>query len=41
MTKIDKMVAEALKRLQAHINRSAGQQKRQMVAAWRKKNERT
>jgi hypothetical protein len=37
MTKIDKMASEAIKRLIAHINRSAGQQKRQMLAAWRAK----
>ena len=37
MTNIDKMVAEALKRLQAYINRSAAQQKRQMLASWRAK----
>jgi hypothetical protein len=36
MTNIDKMVAEALKRINEFINRSAAQQKRQMVAAWRK-----
>lgn len=37
MTKIEKMVAAALKRLQEFINRSAGQQKRQMMASWRAK----
>jgi len=36
MTNIDRMVEEALKRLQAYINRSAAQQKRQMIASWRK-----
>lgn len=37
MTKIDKMAQEALKRIIARINRSAGQNKRQMIAAWRAK----
>lgn len=37
MTIIDKMVAEALKRLHEFINRSAAQQKRQMIASWRAK----
>ena len=34
---IDQMAKDALKRLQAFINRSAAQQKRQMIAAWRKR----
>lgn len=34
---IDQMAKDALKRLQEFINRSAAQQKRQMLAAWRKR----
>ncbi len=37
MTNIDAMVADALKRLHHFINRSAAQQKRQMLAAWKKR----
>lgn len=37
MTNIDKMAQDALKRIIAHINRMAGQNKRQMLAKWRAK----
>lgn len=37
MDNIDRMVADALKRLREYINRSAAQQKRQMLASWRKR----
>lgn len=34
---LDKMVADAQKRIQQFINRAAAQQKRQMVASWKAK----
>lgn len=34
---LDKMVADAIKRLQLYINRSAAQHLRQLRAQWRKK----
>jgi hypothetical protein len=34
---LQKMVDDAMKRLTRFINRCAGQQKRQMMAAWKKK----
>jgi len=37
MTNIDKMAAEAIKRVLIQINRCAGQQKRQMIATWRRR----
>lgn len=37
MLDLDKMCREAIQRLQERINRSAGQQKRQMAAGWRKR----
>ena len=37
MLDIDKMCKEAIQRLVYFINRSAGQQKRQMAAGWRKR----
>jgi hypothetical protein len=39
MTKaeLQNLVDAAMKRIIAHINRSAGQQKRQMISGWRKR----
>lgn len=37
MLNLDKMVADAIKKLTLFISRSAGQHKRQMLAAWRSK----
>lgn len=34
---LDKMVADAMKRLQLYINRSAAQHLRQMRAQWKKR----
>lgn len=37
MLDLDQMCRDAIQRLQERINRSAGQQKRQMAAGWRKR----
>lgn len=39
MLDLDKMCREALQRINYFINRSAGQQKRQMAAAWQKRHD--
>lgn len=37
MLDLDQMCRDAMRRVQEHINRSAGQQKRKMAAGWRKR----